>query len=368
MARDFDGTTSVISGTVTAIDTGDWTIIGWVNLDGAGESSSGRFLTVSNGSSEVHAFLNADASRHMRCNALYTGGVGPATTTTNEALSTGTWYCVAGTFSASDKKCRIYYGTQSAAMAECTYSSQVAAGTTRTTGATTAYVGNNNAATRTHDGRISHIGYLPWGMTVAEMEQFRLGDLTALYVHGTPRLVALLDSPDNTAVPDLSGNGVALTATSTAVAEGPPVGMRWGTGGPTSVLAVASGSSATVTPGTVTVAASVGAPTVAATATVTPGTVTVSASLGAPTVTTTATPTPSTVAVAASVSAPTVATATTVTPGAVTVVVEVPAAAADTGAALVVVARTYRLDARRTYLLEARTLRPLDARRTYRRR
>lgn len=36
-------------------------------------------------------------------------------------------------------------------------------------------------------------------------------------------------------------------------------------------------------------------------------------------------------------------------------------------AAPVVVARTYRLDARSAYALEARTLRPLDARRTYRR-
>lgn len=220
MGRDFNGTTSTLTGTLAASPSGDYTLGAWANPDNAGESSNGALLFVHSAGTARTSFrcatgLNLIAFQvHATTNA--------STTTSGTPLTTGEWQALFATYRASDKTVRIYRGDQDSPVAELSYGTQTAGVGTVTT-ATSFVVGNNSIASTTWDGRIEQSFIVPWEMTVDEMERYRLGDMSVLYDHGKPSLHATLAA----GLVDLSGNSLALTATALTPGESPPVALSW---------------------------------------------------------------------------------------------------------------------------------------------
>lgn len=219
MARDFDGVDDIITSTVTAVDTGDWTLGGYFNPDTAGEGGFGILLCVQNGTALIQQLDFNDSTRKLFVAQPYSST--NAVAVTNEALAAAGWSACFCTFRASDAKMRAFIGTLSVPMAEATYSSQVAGVGTRTTGATTFNVGNRTAASSTFDGRIFRPFF--WGreLSLAEMEAFRLGRQPVQ--DGSLRVFLPLDSPTGSQAEDLSGNGANGTVTGAVAADNPPI-------------------------------------------------------------------------------------------------------------------------------------------------
>lgn len=226
MSRDFDGADDklAVSG-ATAADTGSWTIGMWVNLDGAGEGNAGNFFVTSNATQR----LRIDGVTGTFA-ALQSSTTVSAERRSSKTIIDGKWYCIFGTYRNSDRTCHVYWGDLATAVAESTGGAVNNTGTgTRNTGATTYNIGNNAGTTATCDGRIERALFLPWEMTVDEMERFRHGDMSVAYDHGQPYGVWPLTSPTVSQNEDLSGHGYNLTESGgLAVAEGPPVPISWG--------------------------------------------------------------------------------------------------------------------------------------------
>lgn len=224
MARSFNGTTDKIQGTVTAADSGDWTIAAWIKPATAGEGSVGRVLQIetSGGTRIQTCYFDGGISgllfEQMR------GGAQTAASETNVNWL-NVWAVAVGCYRASDSLIRIYRGTLSSAMAEATYGVQRAGDGARTTGGTVAVIGNNAAASGTWNGLIGPVCFDVREWTLDEAEAFRQGRFPVS--DGAMRLFCPLDSPTVSQAEDLSGNGVAFTATGTTLAEDPPVPLGW---------------------------------------------------------------------------------------------------------------------------------------------
>lgn len=225
MARDFDGVDDIITATVTAVDSGDWTIAAWCAPDTAGEGSFGNLFRVeTSGGSFTQVVLMASAARDVY--AIQNFATTDALTRTSTVLTASAWACVVATYRDSDKKCRVYVGTLSAAMAEASYTTQTAGVGTRDTAGTVASIGSPPNTAETWDGKIGATCFDARQWTLDEMESFRQG----LYPIPTSTMRGFwpLDSPTAAQAEDLSGNGAHGTVTGAIAAEGPPVAMRWG--------------------------------------------------------------------------------------------------------------------------------------------
>lgn len=218
MARDFDGVDDKITGTITAVDTGDWTMGLWPNVDGAGESGLGAFVSVETAAAATVQALQfaSGGARNVLARQFSSGTT--ANTRSTTILATATLYLLIATFRASDGKCRIFYGTQTVAMAEMSYDLQDVLTATRVTAGTVFVAENNSATTATTDGRESRLFFTARELGLPEMNDIRRGtqptpDDTDLRVYWP------LDDPNN--VFDLSGNGVTGTASGTTHAADP---------------------------------------------------------------------------------------------------------------------------------------------------
>lgn len=229
MSREFDGVDDLVTATVTAIDSGNVTVVGWIRPDTAGETSAGTIFNIeTTGSASVSFVRFLILSTTLRLRAWHTFATTSADTRTTNVIPTAAWTCFVATFRASDGKWRIYLGSQSAPMVEATYDLQQAAAGTRTTAGVWATIGNNRATSVTYDGRIGHVAYDAREWTLVEAEALRLGSRPIQT--GTLRGYWPLDSPTASVVEDLSGNGANGTLTGAVVAEEPPVPMSWGYG------------------------------------------------------------------------------------------------------------------------------------------
>lgn len=334
MARDFNGSTSRITGTVTAINTGDWTIGAWMNADGLGEGSNGQILAAESGGS------NRQNVRVLNTNAVVVNQnystTAAQSVSNNSVWTTGVDTCVIATFNTSDVKSRIYIGTRTTAMAEVSYASGPTAGVgTRGTGGTQLGIGDHNAADRSFDGRLSRVFLVPRLLTADEMERFRLGDWLVPLEGGTPRVYALLDSAN--AAFDIAQQ-VTLTETSTANAEDPPI--PWGH--PSYQLIAGSAAvDATATPSALAVTTAFPAATLLAVSTTTPAALAVPVSFPAATLKAVSTTTPAAIAVPISFPQATATASHTATPGVISIPITLPtptllATATTTPAALAV--------------------------------
>jgi hypothetical protein len=227
LALDYDGVDDVTAVTVPNINGAAWTMGAWIRPDSIGESS-GRIMSIWNGSAETHQFT------------LYSGGGGFnlsgsvlksstsifAVSTTN-VWAASEWRCMFFMWNASGLAlgdCDLLVGSLTAAVASVGTTGTTSAGGVGTiiAGGTTLHVGNRSATDRSFDGRIARPFIVPWLMSVPEMEAYRLGSVGVLYAHGAP----VVFHPYATAV-DMSGNARNGTITGAVAAEGPPVPMRW---------------------------------------------------------------------------------------------------------------------------------------------
>lgn len=226
MAYDFDGTDDSITGTITAADSGDWTIGAWIEADGLGENNFGSILTTKTSGGSLCQQLRYDnnftSDRRLSCLQNVSSGTTAQIIAANASQTTAdgvTWMCVFGTFVASTGATHLYQGSRTVGVAELSYD---AAGNTtlsgtRRTGGTTVTIGNFDG-TRTFDGRIARVFFDARLWTVAEMEAFRLG------THPAPVSSLRLWTPLMGAAEDISFNQVALTVNNGAsLVEDPPV-------------------------------------------------------------------------------------------------------------------------------------------------
>jgi hypothetical protein len=227
MSRFFDANTERISGTITALDTGDWTFGCWVNVSnsGVGNTQAGQLLRVIDGSSN-----NIHTVRFGGANDLHVVGIQGHATTNSEGSSTdpvsrNTWTCVVTTWRASDGNHRFYFGDRTTAMAQNTTTSDVNPSGARRTGGTNCWIGNNQAAERWLDGSIARPFLVGRELALGEMEAFRQGNWFALFGDPTvkPSFYLPLDSPTASVAEDLSGNGVTFTVTGATVSDEPPI-------------------------------------------------------------------------------------------------------------------------------------------------
>jgi len=226
VAKDFNGTTSRITGTLaSALNAdADFTVGGWFFPDTTGEGTNGSLLALHTAAAGPIVFVGRFATGTDFKAIVVHSTTNADTTTSGNPVATGQWNAVFITYRASDNTCRIYVGDLDTPVAETAYTAQTAGVGTPTAGGVDVVVGNQAALTWTHDGRIEDPFIVPWEMTVAEMERFRHGDRSVLYERGTPTFHALLES---TAV-DLAPARTALTESSVTTAEGPPVARSWG--------------------------------------------------------------------------------------------------------------------------------------------
>jgi hypothetical protein len=230
MGRSFNGTTDVITATITAIPVNtDWTLAMWVKPTTAGEGNVGKIIRIDSGTQVRQEFRFLAAGRTLRAQATAT--TTSASTTTTTALTAAVWQCVVATYRNSDGKCRIYIGSQSAAMTEASYATQVAQVGGTLAGGTTCRIGNDNATASTFDGSMERGLVTAREWTGDEMERFRLGFHPV--TTGSMRGYWPLDSPTAAQAEDLSGNGANGTVSGCLAVEGPPIGINWGQAVPT---------------------------------------------------------------------------------------------------------------------------------------
>lgn len=238
MSRQFDGVDDVITATITAMDSGDWTIAAWINPDNAGEGNLGQIVRTVLATSEtaVQFFRFNGASRTLEAYQNYgTDAVSLASTT----VAATAWSCVVATFRASDAIIRIFTGDFDSAMAEVAYTTQTAGAVTRVTGGVRVRIGAaTSVGAEDFDGYIANVVMDAREWTLGEMEAFRLGPRPVNT--GTLRGFWPLDSPTASQIEDLSGNGATGTLTGAAVGNHPRIPMGWGDGPMLVELAVAA--------------------------------------------------------------------------------------------------------------------------------
>lgn len=227
MARFFDGVDDKIAATITAVDTGDWTMGGWLYATGAGEAGFGIAMNVQGAGPTTVQYMGTFNSATLYAAQGFTTTDASALQTVN-GFAFNKWHCAFATYTDATRGIKLYRGDIAAAMAEVTYNALPVAGVgTRRTAGTTLGVGNNIATTQTWAGNIGHVMFARRLLTLDEMERFRQGARpvlsSAVMVIDWP-----LDSPTAAQAEDLSGNGVNGTVTGSTAVEGPPVPDAWG--------------------------------------------------------------------------------------------------------------------------------------------
>ena len=240
MSRLFDGVDDQTLGTISTVSDSDWTMASWVYPATAGESNQGWIMAALQSGGVRQMFRMAAAGRTIYASQEY--ATTTAASTSVETLSASAWSLVVATHRASDNTMRLHIGTLSAAVAECTYSTQTAGVGAFTTGGGQIRLGCRNATDRTFDGRIGPSCFDIREWTVPEMERFRSGLFPI--PTSTMRCLYPLMSPDAAQGEDLSGNATALTVTGCTAAENPPVAFRWGDDLGLTFTATAGGASA----------------------------------------------------------------------------------------------------------------------------
>lgn len=240
MARDFDGVDDIIKNTSITTFSGSYTMAGWINADSAAE---GLRIIETARSSDGLGERGLIVQTGFKLEAFQGFTTEWSDSVSTQTLTVGVWYCVVATYTSSDKKMRMYYGSLSAPMAEMSYSLQTAGVGTIMETSVRVMVGSttNGETNRDFDGRIEHAFCDNRIWTLDEMEAFRQGQRpinTGSMIFYWP-----LDSPTAAQAEDLSGNGYHGTVTGAIAAEGPPVAMRWGDSfGVTYTAAVAGGA------------------------------------------------------------------------------------------------------------------------------
>ena len=225
MSRLFDGVDDQTLGTITAIADSDWTMACWVYPLSAGEGSNGRLMsTYISGDTAAQVFRMGGVTLPLRAVQLH--ATTNATSVSVETLATSAWSLAIATYRASDNTMRIFIGTLSAAVVECTYSTQTAGVGTFTTGGVDIRLGCRSTTDETFDGRIGPSVFDNREWTIPEMERFRSGLFPA--PRSTVKAFYPLMSPTAAQAEDLSASGAHLTVTGATVAENPPVAFRWG--------------------------------------------------------------------------------------------------------------------------------------------
>jgi hypothetical protein len=220
LALDFDGADDVVTATVVDPATTAFTFGAWINPDTIGETT-GRIFDV--GAQYVWYLYNVDGAVSF---------IRGAATTNLQCVSASAawvateWRCVflrwdGGGNARTDYT--MYAGSLSAAVASVGVSETGSSdGSGATTSATAMYWGNRAAGDRAFDGRVARPFIVPWQMSLAEMDAYRLGSVGVLFAHGRPRVFLPYASAK-----DLSGTGAHGTVTGAVAAEGPPIPMRW---------------------------------------------------------------------------------------------------------------------------------------------
>lgn len=178
------GNQSVDFGNVTTGDTTDMSIVAWVrtpnNFSGAGSVLDRRGDTVA----KERFWLLSLGDNAGKADFRFIRGF---TTTNASAISTQTfdtddnsWYFIGGTHAGTAAP-KLYWGTQSSAVAEVTYASQTAPAGALRTGAQPMSLGQKPAATNTgFGGAISLVAMFDVELTQAEIENMRLGGLKVI--------------------------------------------------------------------------------------------------------------------------------------------------------------------------------------------
>ena len=233
MSRLFDGVNDQIGAAIAPIaDDSDWTMACWVRPTSAGESDQGYIIAAfSSNDVPAHFVRFNGATLTVLAAQVYSSTV--ATSVSIETLATSAWSLLVATHRASDNITRIYIGTLSAAVVECTYSTQSTGVGTWAGGGDELLLGCRDSTDRTFDGRIGPSCFDNREWTVPEMENFRSGLFPA--PRSTVKGFWPLMSPNVAQGEDLSGNGYHLTVIGATVAENPPVAFRWGDAIPVAV-------------------------------------------------------------------------------------------------------------------------------------
>lgn len=220
MARGFDGANSIVTFAIPDLS-GDKTIAAWVKPSSAGEGNAGIVFRGEIGTGTGYVLQIAGSTLTLRCDTNF--DVTNSSTITTTTIPTGAWSLVVATYTASDKKWRIYVGSLSAPVAEAAYSSQVAGSATPAAGVTSGMWGNGSNLAATFAGSIAR-GVLDarvW--TLDDMERFRTGRMPAQSPAATVAVLHPLTSPTVGQAEDLSGNGRNGTVSTCTVDEEPPV-------------------------------------------------------------------------------------------------------------------------------------------------
>jgi hypothetical protein len=222
MSQEFTAaTTDNITGTITAVNTGPFTLGCWFYPPS--DPSLGRALCLGTGTVEQSIYFNGTLHLRLLVNYSTLAVQRDATYAAYNA-----WNCVCAVYndSLTPSNHQIYTGTPSVAMADTTTGAGDVVGTgTRSTGLTNGRIGNRSSAQdRPFNGRIADAFMVPWAMTRDEAEQFRLGSRTVLFAHGQPRFWL----PLKTGTYDVGGGTGLWTATGTVVTEDPPIRAGWG--------------------------------------------------------------------------------------------------------------------------------------------
>lgn len=216
-------TAQTLQGSITAFTTADWTMGGWYKPNSAGGSNIGGMQFHTNGTGPGTAIqryqIGGGGTLIINANAAHSTTA--ASTATSTTMSSGAWNCVIVTYTASDKKLRVYMGTASSAMTEASYSSQTAGVGTATTTGTTAQIGDRQQADFDWDGLIARVFATQRLLTTNEMERFRCGDWTGLFAGGvTPNYVLLCDQSGTTDI----ANNIAFTVSGATLSGDDPPG------------------------------------------------------------------------------------------------------------------------------------------------
>lgn len=139
------------------------------------------------------------------------------------AGGTGAWRCVVAVYnnSLTATNNNIYTGDLTTVMSSQAHVTDTN-GSGAVSGSTAATIGKNSGSGTAIDGKIAQAFWVPWAMTLDEIERFRQGDWTALFRGGTPTFFVPMEG-GSAATYDLAVPG-AWTVTSTpTVAEDPPI-------------------------------------------------------------------------------------------------------------------------------------------------
>ena len=215
MAYTFDGVNDVITATITAVDTGDWTIGAWMNPESRGQADAGRVISISSASNTLQE-MQIDEDGTAIIEVMQDYNTTNANAEGDDAFNLNEWTIVFATFTESTKRCAIYTGTLTTPVTALPLSVDVAGVGTRQTGGVTARIGNDRAEDNTFDGRLAGAFFAKRLLTLADMERIRLGeriypDTTNLAGYWT------LDADAK----DRSGNGADGTVSGAVLSDGP---------------------------------------------------------------------------------------------------------------------------------------------------